>query len=137
MLTINFEDPCMFDKGYFERRYSIEPYYIQANTAIIATIDHNFSHDLDFCPFTCILEGVNSTSTHPAISEFNKTSSQIKLDSSDTSLIGTLLTLQVTCTSTRSIEDNKEVTDVFVVDFEDYCQFARIQSLTITEMSPI
>ena len=58
---------------------------------------------------------------------FDEATGAITLSSSDVSLIGSSLSLQVTCTSTNSEQEEKEAIDLFVVNFEDYCQFARLK----------
>ena len=52
VFTVKFEDPCQFDKVFFENKAAIEDYYIyyvEASHAKEVTIDHGFKQEMSFC----------------------------------------------------------------------------------------
>ena len=83
MISIAFEDPCQFDKTAFESFTAVESYYIQANEAIEAVIEHGFTHELKHCPTSCGLQEIKEGETHPAVTSFDKSTGAITLRSTD------------------------------------------------------
>ena len=97
VFTVKFEDPCQFDKVYFENKAAIEDYYIyyvEASTAKDVIIDYGFTQNMDFCKSICsLIEADNEKVEHPAIQMFDEKTGTIMISTSDTSLIDTSLSL--------------------------------------------
>ena len=78
------------------------------------------------CPSSCALLEEEEPFTHSSIISFDNQTGKVLISTSDTSLFESVLTLHVTCETSRSRQDNRTVSDIFTVKFEDPCQFDKV-----------